>query len=91
MNPKKIVPVIIALIGISAIFIYMSNSNVTSKQVDGNDFSYSDSNIIRNELLSKDIFMSTPTKISDYTVKEYCMYFDQNTCSILLRYSQKFW
>ena len=78
MNPKKIVPVVIALIGISAIFIYMSNTNVTSKQIDGNDFSYSDSTIIRNELLSKDIFMSAPTKISDYTVKEYCMYFDQN-------------
>lgn len=56
----------------------MSNSSVASNQVDGNDFSYSDSNVIRNELLSKDIFMSAPTKISDYTVKEYCMYFDQN-------------
>lgn len=76
------------MIVIISIFVvaFVANSNVDSKHDDEVDFRYSDSKIIKNMLSSKNIFMSTPIQISDYTVKQYCMYFDQDNNQQIMDY-----
>lgn len=75
MKTKKIILFCSSALAIGLILAALNYSEQPAKY-HGIDFRYSDSQKIKNTLNSKNIFMSPPTKISDYTVKQYCMYFD---------------
>lgn len=84
LKPKIIIPVIIVIA--SVIFVSVFSGYDDSPAANATGFTYSDTQKIKNILYSKDIFMSSPTVISDYTVKEYCMYFDEQKQSQVMSY-----
>ena len=83
MKTKKVIILSGSVLSIVLILAVLSYMQQPTKYT-GIDFTYSDSQTIKTILHSKNIFMSSPTKISDYTVKQYCMYFDdQNKQQIM--------
>jgi len=78
MNKKTLI--LIPLITVTLIFsiylVFMStNQSIQTSQA---DFVYSDVEKIQKILSTKNILMSSPSVITDYTVKQYCTFFDDN-------------
>ena len=83
---KKKLLLISGIVFLVVAFIVLNYSE-TSTPHTGIDFTYTDLQKIKTILNSKNIFVSSPTIISDDTVNQYCMYFDDknkqqimNTC-----------
>ena len=87
MNKNKIIVFVIVVATISVISLvltyYNSESTIQKKQDNANDFSYSDSKKIKQILATKNILMSNPTNITDYTRQQYCMYFEHDIKKIM--------
>jgi len=75
---KKIIPISIGIIAVVTLALASTNYEPPHNSVNGVDFGYSDYQTIKNNLDKKNIHMSSPTMISDSTVKQYCMYYDQD-------------
>ncbi|QUC65151.1 hypothetical protein NsoK4_02480 [Nitrosopumilus sp. K4] len=86
MNTKKTFSVMITIVLASIAVVFASSYTLDFDNTNKIGFTYSDSKLIKNVLSSKDIFMSTPIRISDYTVKQYCMYFDQDNDQHIMDY-----
>ena len=85
MNKNKIATfvIVVAIISTLSLVLTSYNSETSQKPDNVNDFSYSDSKIIKQILSTKNILMSNPTTITDYTRQQYCMYFEHDIKKIM--------
>ena len=79
------------LVGITIIFSLVLfypelESSNNSKSDSENDFIYSDIDKIQKILVTKNIFISTPTPITDHTVEQYCTFFDDENIQKFVQY-----
>ena len=90
MNLRLIVSVLVAAVSMSvaSVVLLSSESQPDSepKPVFLNDFTYSDISIIQEELSEKNIVVSNPTEITDYTVKQYCTFSDDKNKQESVKY-----
>ena len=79
-SPKILIVIIPAiLVTVSAIFLSSESQIENEPRPDYKiDFVYSDIETLTKTLESQGIRLSSPTEISDHTVKQYCTYFDDN-------------
>lgn len=75
---KKIIPLSIGMFVATIFAVAFTNYDTPNNLVNTVNFEYSDYQTIQNNLDAKNIHMSSPTMISDSTVKQYCMYYDQD-------------
>lgn len=74
---KKILLMIIVVSLISLVYLGLMLKNQSIKTFE-TDFVYSDVEKIQKILATKNIMMSSPSVISDHTVKQYCTFFDND-------------
>jgi hypothetical protein len=73
MNKKIIIPFIVIIISAIAIFLIPENSNMpSSDNLYQYGFTFYDVEKIKSSLSEQNIFMSTPTPVTDHTIKNYC-------------------
>lgn len=88
MNLKVLIPILIGVvvaIGASVVVLYVPSSQPEIEDYEI-DFTYSHINKIKKILTAQGISMSTPTEISDRTVKQYCSYFDNDNVQQTVEY-----
>ena len=86
MNSKVLIPIVIAaivVIGIAAILPSDTNQVVKKYNI---DFTYSDLGNLQTKLATKDIYMSSPTTVTDHTIDYYCTFFDNDNKKQSVRY-----
>ncbi len=77
MNKLIIIPVIVGIvIVVSTSFLFVDDDTTEFPAIYETGFTYYDIEIIQNILAEQDIFVSTPTAITDHTVGEYCKFFE---------------
>ena len=90
MNLRILFPILIGVVGIivlSAIsFPFESQSKPLLEPVYETDFTYSDVDKIKEILATQNIVMSSPTEITDYTVGQYCTFFDDENIQRFMKY-----
>ncbi|HJM78981.1 MAG TPA: hypothetical protein QF656_00365 [Nitrosopumilus sp.] len=73
MNKKIILPIIIIIISAAAIFLIPEdNSMPSSENLYRYGFTFYDVEKINESLSEQNIFMSTPTPVTDHTIGNYC-------------------
>ncbi len=73
MNKKISVPIIVITISAIAIFLIPENSSMpSSENLYQYGFTFYDVEKIKASLSEQNIFMSTPTPITDHTIENYC-------------------
>ena len=73
MNKKILFPIIIIIISAIAIFLIPENSSMpSSENLYQYGFTFYDVEKIKSSLSEHNIFMSTPTSITDHTIENYC-------------------
>ena len=73
MNKKISVPIIVIIISAIAIFLIPENSSMpSSENLYQYGFTFYDVEKIKSSLSEQNIFMSTPTPITDHTIENYC-------------------
>ncbi len=73
MNKKILIPIIVIIISAIAIFLIPENSSMpSSENLYQYGFTFYDVEKIKESLSEKNIFMSTPTPITDHTIENYC-------------------
>ena len=83
MNKKIIIPFIVIIISAITIFLIPENSNMpTSDNLYQYGFTFYDVEKIKSSLSEQNIFMSTPTPVTDHTIKNYCAIRDEILSSI---------
>ena len=83
MNKKIIIPFIVIIISAIAIFLIPENSNMpSSDNLYQYGFTFYDVEKIKSSLSEQNIFMSTPTPVTDHTIKNYCAIRDEILSSI---------
>ena len=83
MNKKIIIPFIVIIISAITIFLIPENSNMpSSDNLYQYGFTFYDVEKIKLSLSEKNIFMSTPTPVTDHTIKNYCAIRDEILSSI---------
>ncbi len=82
MNKLILIPIllgIIVIVSVSLLLISENSSQPQSKPIYEMDFTYYDVEKIKTSLAKQDIFMSTPTAITDHTIEQYCTFYnDEN-------------
>ncbi|MGB0856182.1 MAG: hypothetical protein ACPGQP_04080, partial [Nitrosopumilus sp.] len=82
MNARIVVAATIAVVTVIVIFGVLFSltlkpqSEPEPELVYEIDFTYSDIDTLKEILATKNIYMSSPTEITDYTVDQYCTFFD---------------
>ena len=83
MNKKIFLPIIIIIISTIAIFLIPENSSMpSSENLYQFGFTFYDVEKIKSSLSEANIFMSTPTPITDHTIENYCAIRDNILSSI---------
>ena len=83
MNKKILLPIIIIIISATAIFLISDDSSMpSSENLYKFGFTFYDVEKIKLSLSESDIFMSTPTPITDHTIENYCAIRDNILSSI---------
>ena len=83
MNKKIIIPFIVIIISAITIFLIPENSNMpSSDNLYQYGFTFYDVEKIKSSLSEQNIFMSTPTPVTDHTIKNYCAIRDEILSSI---------
>ena len=73
MNSKIIIPIIIIIISAIAIFLIPEESSMpSSENLYQYGFTFYDIEKIKDSLSEKNIFMSTPSPVTDHTIGNYC-------------------
>ncbi len=73
MNKKILIPIIVIIMSAIAIFLIPENSSMpSSENLYQYGFTFYDVEKIKESLSEKNIFMSTPTPITDHTIENYC-------------------
>ena len=79
MNKIIVIPILVGIAVVSSFFILSNDVPSDSKSPLTYDtgFSYYDIEKIQNNLEDHNIFVSTPTAITDHTINQYCTYFEK--------------
>ena len=77
MNTKIFIPIVVIIISAIAIFLIPENSSMSSDTLYQYGFTFYDVEKIKESLSEKNIFMSTPTPVTDHTIKNYCAIRDE--------------
>ena len=80
MNKIIVIPILVGITIIILSFFILSNdvsSNSESQLIYDTGFSYYDIEKIQNNLEGHNIFVSSPTAITDHTINQYCTYFEK--------------
>jgi len=77
MDRKIYILIVIPIITLSLFLVYAELTSDSTSSSDTN-FIYSDTEKIQQILANENISMSSPSVITDHTVKQYCTYFDDN-------------
>ena len=88
MNKMILIPILVGITIIFSLVLFypeLESSN-NSKSVSESDFIYSDIDKIQKILTTKNIFISTPTPITDHTVEQYCTFFDDENIQKFVQY-----
>ncbi len=73
MNKKLFFPIIVIIVSAVTIFLIPENSSVpSSENLYQYGFTFYDVEKIKESLSEQNIFMSTPTAITDHTIENYC-------------------
>ena len=73
MNKKILVPIIVIIISAIAIFLIPEDSSMpSSENLYQYGFTFYDVEHIKESLSEQNIFMSTPSPITDHTIENYC-------------------
>ena len=90
MNMKILGLVLVGVITAIAFSVVSLSSELTFESelepVSGIDFNYSELATIKEVLATQDIYMSSPAIISDYTVDQYCTFFDDDGKQVFMKY-----
>ena len=77
MNKKILIPILLGVIVVVFISIFSIPEDISqSKPIYETGFTFYDVEKIKASLAKQNIFMSTPTAITDHTIKQYCTFFD---------------
>jgi len=80
MNKLILIPILIGIvvvISVSLVSVYEEPFESQSKPIYDTGFTYYDIETIQTTLAEQNIFVSTPVAITDHTIGEYCMFFDE--------------
>ncbi len=80
MNKIIVIPILVGIVIIISSFFILSNdvsSDSESQLIPDIGFSYYDIEKIQNNLEDHNIFVSSPTAITDHTIDQYCTYFEK--------------
>ena len=73
MNKKIILPILVIIVSAIAIFLIPQNSSMpSSENLYQYGFTFYDVEPIKESLSEQNIFMSTPSPITDHTIENYC-------------------
>ena len=73
MNSKIIIPIIVIIISATAIYLIPEEPSMpSSENLYQYGFTFYDVEKIKESLSEKDIFMSTPSPVTDHTIGNYC-------------------
>ena len=75
-----IIPILVGIVIVVSAFLLLSNdiSSVPESQlIYGSGFTYYDIEKIQNNLEEHNVFVSSPTPITDHTISQYCTYFEK--------------
>ena len=73
MNSKIIIPIIVIIVSAAAIFLIPEESSMpSSENLYQYGFTFYDVEHIKESLSEQNIFMSTPSPITDHTIENYC-------------------
>ena len=77
MNKLILIPILIGVVIIPALFLFFETpSSSTSEFIYESGFTFYDVEKIKSTLSLQNISMSSPTAITDHTIGQYCIYFD---------------
>lgn len=80
MNKIIVIPILVGIAIVISSFFILSNdvsSDSESQLIPDTGFSYYDIEKIQNNLEEYDVFVSSPTAITDHTIDQYCTYFEK--------------
>ena len=80
MNKMIVIPILVGIVIIISAFLILSNNaslDSESQLIYDVSFSYYDIEKIQNNLEDHNIFVSSPTAITDHTISQYCTYFEK--------------
>ncbi len=80
MNKMIIVPILVGIVIVLSVFFLLLNdasSDSESQLIYDAGFTYYDIEKIQNNLKDHNIFVSSPTAITDHTISQYCTYFEK--------------
>lgn len=80
MNKIIVIPILVGIAIVISSFFILSNdvsSDSESQLIPDTGFSYYDIEKIQNNLKEYDVFVSSPTAITDHTIDQYCTYFEK--------------
>ena len=90
MNVKILIPILIAIVVVIAIsvisFSVESKPKPLSERTYEINFTYSDVDKITEILATQNILMSAPAEITDYTIGQYCTFFDDEDMQRIMKY-----
>ena len=88
MNKVILIPVLVGVAIIFSLVLFYPEftSSNNSKSIPENDFIYSDIDKMQKILSTNNIFISTPTPITDHTVEQYCTFFDDENVQKSVQY-----
>ena len=73
MNTKILISIIVVILSAAVIFLIPENSSIpSSENLYQYGFTFYDVEKIKSSLSEHNIFMSTPTSITDHTIENYC-------------------
>lgn len=80
MNKIVVIPILVGIIIIVSVFLLLSSDtslDSDSQLPSDTGFTYYDIEKIQNDLEERNIFVSSPTAITDHTISQYCTYFEK--------------
>ncbi len=80
MNKMIVLPVLVGIVIVVSAFLLLSNNTSSTPEsilIYDSGFTYYDIEKIQNSLEENNIFVSTPTPITDHTINQYCTYFEK--------------
>jgi hypothetical protein len=80
MNKMIIIPIFVGIVIVISVFFLLLNnisSDSESQLIYDAGFTYYDIEKIQNNLKDHNIFVSSPTAITDHTISQYCTYFEK--------------
>lgn len=80
MNKMFVIPILVGIVIVVSAFLLLSNdisSDSESQLIYDTGFTYYDIEKIQNNLEDHNLFVSSPTAITDHTISQYCTYFEK--------------